>query len=120
MDVKKAYSLLVSRYPNYRVTKCFEYDSLFVFQVISAKSSVNPDEAMDAMRSVNKKTGEVKVFQPFDIPLAEYKAGKQIVNFGQSTLPEECKKYFNEVVLNGVTHKNIQNGMECIKKQLRR
>lgn len=83
MDVKKAYSIVTQKIPDQRVIKCIEYKTLFVFQMVSKKlkPSTNPNEVFDCLWSVNKNTGEVKNFKPFDIPLDEYQNGRQVNNF---------------------------------------
>lgn len=75
MTAKEAYKLLQPRLTNKKVVKCTEYDSVFVFQVAPEGFTKDPNKLADCNRSVNKTTGQVKVFQPFDIPLAEYRRG---------------------------------------------
>lgn len=83
MGVKEAYSIVTRTIPGQKVIKCIEYNTLFVFQMVSKnlKPSIQPDEVMDCLWSVNKKTGGVRNFKPFDIPLDEYRNGKQVNNF---------------------------------------
>lgn len=81
MTAKEAYKLLQPRLTNKKVVKCTEYDTVFVFQVTPENYTKDPDELADCNRSVHKKTGQVKVFQPFDISLDEYKRGELVPDF---------------------------------------
>lgn len=78
---KEAYSLIQKEH--LKAIKCFEYDTLFVFQVVPENfdTTKSTDGMLDCMRSVNKKTGVVRDFKPFHIPIDEYRNGKQIKNF---------------------------------------
>ena len=83
MDVREAYKIISKRYPDKAIPSCVEYRSCFVFQVVpkQIKPGVDYKGMFDTLRSVSKKTGEVKVFQPFHIPIAEYERGEEILNF---------------------------------------
>lgn len=82
MNIKEAYEKVVSERPGLKAIKCFEYNSLFVFTVVSENAEIkNPNRLLDRMRSVNKKTGEIRDFKPFHISLNEYRNGKEITNF---------------------------------------
>lgn len=79
LNIKDAYVIFANKIPNRKVVKCIEYDSLFVFQTVSVKfKGENADEVFDSLYSVNKKTKEVRNFKPFDIPLDEYRRGKEV------------------------------------------
>ena len=83
MTAKEAYKILISTWDDLKVTKCIEYDTLFVFQVVpkDLKPHVNIDKAFDNLCSVNKKTREVRDFKPFHIPISECKRGKEVGDF---------------------------------------
>lgn len=80
MTAKQAYALLQARVPGVKVGKCYEYKSLFVFHLAPdmLMRSKNPAPMLDGLLSVDKKTGEVRDFKPFRIPLEEYKAGVEV------------------------------------------
>lgn len=80
MSVYDAYSLCLQKFKNSKVTTCYEYDTIFVFQIVpvSYNSSEMP---INRLFSVNKKSKEIKAFQPFHISLEEYLAGKEIKDF---------------------------------------
>ena len=80
MTAKQAYSLLTNKMTGVQVGKCHEYDSVFVFQLTPAmlRLSKNPSPMLDGLTSVNKRTGEVRDFKPFYIPIDEYRRGKEL------------------------------------------
>ena len=79
MTAKEAYIKMTKRVPG-RITACHEYDTLFVFQIVPpalilSKSTGIP---MDSLMCVEKSTGAIKTFKPFDIPSDEYRRGKKL------------------------------------------
>lgn len=104
MDAKTAYLMLTEAYPNTNIIGCVEYDSIFVFQMIPM--SAEDTEYLDGLHSVNKKTGEIDIFQPFDIPLAEYKAGKEVVDFKPATTADDNTVKHGEMYLENLFGKN--------------
>lgn len=78
MNANDAYKLIKCRYPNREPKECFEYDTLFVFGMVSdSKTNI----VLNTMFSVNKETCEVRDFKPFHIPVSEYRNGKKITKF---------------------------------------
>lgn len=83
MNVKKAYELLMKEMRDFKAIRCFEYDSLFVFDIVHKSvdvSTISP-KALNTQYSVNKKSGEVRDFKPFFISLKEYRNGKEVKKF---------------------------------------
>ena len=80
MTAKQAYMIMKIKHPGIKVGKCFEYDSVFVFQLMPdmLRLAKNPNRMLDGLMSVDKKTREVKDFKPFYIPIDEYKRGKEV------------------------------------------
>lgn len=80
MTAKEAYLILLKKVSGVRVATCYEYDSLFVFQLAPAglRLFVNPSPMLDALMSVDKATGKVRDFKPFMIPIDEYRRGKEV------------------------------------------
>ena len=81
MTIKQAFALVSIKYPKLVAIRCVEFDSCFVFQMVPPKYKNTPDIVYDCLNSVDKKTGEVRTFQPFHIPVEEYRNGKEIKNF---------------------------------------
>ena len=82
MSAKEAYEKIMSRHPGLKVIKAYEYDSLFVFTVVSETSAIkDPNRLIDRMRSVDKKTGMIRDFKPFYISVEEYRNGREITNY---------------------------------------
>lgn len=71
MSAKEAYKILISKWGEMNVDRCMEYNTMFVFALKGLSGSV----------SVNKKTGVVRKFMPTDIPITEYRAGKEVKSF---------------------------------------
>lgn len=71
MSAKDAYQIMLKKWGKTDVVNCMEYATLFVFAF----------NGLSGAASVNKKTGVVRKFMPTDIPLAEYKAGKEVKTF---------------------------------------
>lgn len=80
MNVQESYKKLTEKFPERIVLSCYEYESCFVFQVVDKKYAdvENANEVLDSLFSVDKKTGEIAAFKPFNIPADEYKRGKRI------------------------------------------
>lgn len=81
MTAKQAYTLIKFKHPGLKVGKCYEYDSVFVFQLTPdmLRLAKNPTRMIDGLMSVNKKTGEIRDFKPFHIPVEEYQRGKEVM-----------------------------------------
>lgn len=81
MTVKEAHKIFKSEYSNLVVKSCYEYDSRFVFEAVSPKyADLKDDIVFDCLYSVEKASGKLSSFKPFDISPDEYKRGKK-VNF---------------------------------------
>ena len=79
MTVKEAYELFKSTYNKLVVRSCYEYDSCFVFEAVSPKYvDVKDDIIFDCIYSVEKTTGKLTSFKPFDISPDEYKRGREV------------------------------------------
>lgn len=81
MDAKEAYKLLMNKKPKSIIVSCFEYDTIFVFDIASSKTNGETIEVFDSLYSVNKYTGEIRNFKPIDIPIEEYETGEKIKLF---------------------------------------
>ena len=82
MTAKKAYSKVIRSVTGGHVSKCYEYDTLFVFQIVPlALLMTKPTSPiLDSLVSVDKKTGKIRDFKPFHIPLDEYKRGRELAD----------------------------------------
>lgn len=83
MTPKEAYKILINKCPGFESSKCTEYDDKFVFDLVR-KGCDPTDKAKRLLlppRSVDKKTGAVKTFNPLSIPADEYLSGKRITDF---------------------------------------
>lgn len=80
MTAKEAYLVLITKYPGIKVGKCYEFNSLFVFQLMPdmLRLSKTHSRMLDGSLSVNKKTRVVRDFKPFHITVDEYKAGVEV------------------------------------------
>lgn len=83
MNVKEAYAILKKNAPELDSNECYEYESLFVFNVhsIRTKNVKKIQPRMGNLISVDKKRGNLRTFNPFDIPIEEYLKGKKITSF---------------------------------------
>lgn len=83
MTAKEACGILLDEMDGYKPISCMEYETLFVFQIVpeSYKPKKEGETLLDGLFSVNKATHRVKSFKPFDLPIAEYRAGKRITDF---------------------------------------
>lgn len=73
MTAIEAYKALKIKKPLLPISRCIEYDSLFVFQAYSKTS-----EAIGNLYSVDKKTGKVGIFIPPMISKEEYDKGIEV------------------------------------------
>ena len=71
MSAKEAYQIMLNKWGNTNAERCMEYATVFVFAL----------GGLSGACSVNKKTGVVRKFMPTDIPLSEYRAGKEVKAF---------------------------------------
>lgn len=80
MTAREAYKILTKTFIGIRVAKCYEYDSVFVFQKVpmSLNAAKNPARAFDVLISVDKSTGAVRDFKPHRMSTEEYKRGKEV------------------------------------------
>lgn len=83
MIAKEAYTILKRKHVKLKAIRCVEYPSVFVFQVVPISFDTNEqtDKMLGNAMSVNKKTKEVRDFKPFNIPISEFKAGREVKNF---------------------------------------
>lgn len=83
MTSKEAYQLIKQRNDDIEVVNCYEYKTVFVFQTIpkAVKGKVDPTKMLGNLSSVNKSTGEIRGFTPFNIPKEEYLAGVQVFDY---------------------------------------
>lgn len=83
MTANEAYKNLIRKWPEFSATSCVEYSGIFVFNVvpIGYEKDKRYSKRMNSTIFVDKKTGEVGVFQPFNITVEDYKSGKTIKNF---------------------------------------
>lgn len=78
MTSKEAYRLIASSVKDMKIVKCVEYSELFVFHLSPKNYKGDGSKLMDNMRSVNKKTKEIRDFKPFHISAEDYKTGKSV------------------------------------------
>ena len=76
MDVKKARKIITKKFKDRTILSCYEYNNLYVFNIVP-KTNMDKNQ-FDKLWSVNKTTGEVINFKPFDISIEDYKNGKRI------------------------------------------
>ena len=82
MTVKEAHKIITTKLPDMDVVSCYEYETLFVFNVVpSGYATKKANKILDCSWSVNKETGLIRDFKPFHISVKEYRAGKQIMDF---------------------------------------
>lgn len=80
MTLQEAIKILTKKFPNRKIIAAYEYDSVFVFSLVSKNSKIDTDEGLfDCQTSVDKKTGEILTFQPWNISANEYKQGKKVM-----------------------------------------
>ena len=80
MDIKEAIKIANQKFPNKKIIKCVEYDSLFEFQMVPSTYDLKKgtSDILNCSYSVNKTTKEATVFFPFDISADEYRRGKVV------------------------------------------
>ena len=80
MTAREAYIKLQDKVTGVRVTKCHEYDSVFVFQInpVALYLSKNSARILDGSMSVDKLSGAVRDFKPYNLSINEYKRGKEV------------------------------------------
>ena len=81
MTYKEARTIIETENPNVKIVKCYEYDTVFVFQVvpIDFDMSIDTKNLLDSTLSVDKRSGAVRDFKPFHIPISEYRSGKEVI-----------------------------------------
>ena len=79
MTAKEAYVKVSSKVIGH-ISKCYEYDSLFVFQLVPQALLISKPKspALDTLMSVDKTTGDIRDFKPFYISLEEYERGREV------------------------------------------
>lgn len=80
ITAKEAYSLLKNKFKASEPSKCVEYNDIYVF-VLEPTANFLKGKMLDNLLSVNKHTGDIRTFKPFDIPIEEYKNSKEINDF---------------------------------------
>ena len=80
MTAKEAYEIFKVKRGDLVVLSCYEYDSRFVFQAGTPKYTKlkDRDVILDCLYSVEKKSGKLESFKPFNISLDEYRRGKKV------------------------------------------
>jgi hypothetical protein len=80
MTASEAYKKFTSKYDKLTVMSCHDYDSCFVFEAVPNNNAGTEAQhvVFDSLFSVDKSSGEILPFKPFDIPADEYKRGKRI------------------------------------------
>lgn len=80
MTVKEAYEIFKTKHDDLVVLSCYDYDSRFVFQAVRPKYSKlkDGDMVLDCLYSVEKRSGKLEAFKPFNISPDEYRRGKKV------------------------------------------
>lgn len=81
MTVKEAYKRVQNKLASFAITECYEYADLYVFTYSPNKSSDKKIRFITMQISVNKTTGEIRDFKPFNISVEDYNNGKKIIDF---------------------------------------
>lgn len=83
MTAREAYLKVRNSIIGVDAMRCFEYDTLFTFQLIpeNLDSSRDPSRLLGNMISVDKRTGGIRDFKPFIIPYDEYRRGIEIRDY---------------------------------------
>lgn len=81
MTAKDAYLHFMSKYKNYVVRTCYEYDSIYVFDAIPNSIKDVNALVLDSLWSVDKKNGKILNFKPFHISLSEYERGRKVIDY---------------------------------------
>lgn len=77
MTAKEAFHKVINTMTGMRATSCYEYDSAFVFQM-APNCAKDPSRLLTGLTCVDKKTGAVRAFKPFDMSIDEYSRGKKV------------------------------------------
>lgn len=77
MTAKEAFYKVTNMLSGMRATSCYEYDSVFVFQM-APESVKDPSRLLTGLTCVDKKSGTVRTFRPLDMPIDEYSRGKKV------------------------------------------
>ena len=80
MTLKDAYKTALAKFPDHEIVSGYVYESRFVFDIWPKgfKPTDLASAPPDSQISVDKKTGEAIVFQPFHMSIEEYKKGLRI------------------------------------------
>lgn len=78
MNPKEAYKIVLSKIPGLTAVSCIDYGEVFVFDM---QKKGEKEVVLDNLFSVNKKTGELRNFKPFSIPIDKYKNGKKVLGY---------------------------------------
>ena len=80
MTARQAYVKLISKVAGANVVKCYEYDSVYVFQLAPAAFVLanRKSTPFDVLMSVNRSTCEIRDFKPFYISADEYNRGREV------------------------------------------
>lgn len=79
MKLQEAINIFRKSRPNKKIINAYEFDSVFMFYAVNKNTEVVGDIFFDSQISVNKSNGKVQTFQPWDIPIEEYKRGKKVI-----------------------------------------
>lgn len=80
MTASEAYNKFVAENEKLTVISCYEYDSCFVFEAVSNNYTGTEAQhvVFDSTFAVDKTSGKIIPFKPYNIPIDEYKRGKRI------------------------------------------
>lgn len=80
MSTQEAIKVFVEKCPDLRLVSGFEYTSMYVFNAAPKGRELahRKNPTFNTLYSVNKTTGEIGVFNPRNMPLDEYRAGKKL------------------------------------------
>lgn len=80
MTAKEAYSKVMTKISGIKITKCYEYDSVFTFHLepYSFSNSKRTAPMLDGLICVDKTTGVVRDFKPYRLSIDEYRSGREI------------------------------------------
>lgn len=81
MTAKEAYVIVKKKNMGMHIYACTEYKDVFVFNMCAEKDKELLPKVRGFMWSINKETGEGKMFMPFHMPIEEYRNGKQVKDF---------------------------------------
>jgi hypothetical protein len=84
MVLNDAYTIFLDTYKEeLKALSCYEYSSCFVFNAVPKNLANSKDAStmFDSLYSVNKSTGKIGTFKPFDMPIEEYRNGHKVATF---------------------------------------